>query len=271
MKPVWSGSLSFGLVNIPINLYTTIRPPVTAFHMLCATCNHPIKYERWCPRCKKEVTWEHVVKGIDLGNNKFFVLTKEHIEKLKPQKSDVFQIIEFISTDKVPPIFYENHYYAIANKSSHHAFSLFKTALEETKTTALGSFVMREKEHLAVITPYQDIFLISTLHYSYEMYLTSALPKQPKTAKIQAGELKLAKQLIDQLTVKTFDIARFKDTFAQHLIQEIKKGKSKKIRKTQAKEKPIKLAKDKTLTTMLKASLKKHPKPSIHHRHVGHA
>lgn len=257
MKSIWQGSLSFGLVNIPITLYSAVESQVIGFTLLCDKCHNPISYKRWCEHCNKEVAWDHVVKGLKLKKDTYFVLTKENLQKLKPLKTDSIAISEFIDPIHINPIYFDKHYYIAPTKNGEKAYFLFVAALNKADKVAVGSFVMKEKEHICVISPYQNALLLTTLNYAYEIKPFSFLEKIKTVPKISADELKLALQVIEQRTKNKFDIHQFRDTFAQRLIAVIKKSKGK--RNVILKEKQKKTLPTKTLLESLKASLKKTP------------
>jgi len=253
MKSVWNGSLSFGLVNIPIKLYSAVEPKVLGFRLLCGKCKTPIQYKRWCPNCKKEVPWEDVVRGLEITKGNYFVLTKEKLEKLKPEKTDVIDIIEFVDKGMIDPIYFDKNYYVVPEKAKEKAYFLFQEVLEATAKIAIGRFVMREKEYLCAIESYKGGLLLVTLNYDYEIRDIKKVEELKVRPKLNKEELKLAKELINKLYEKEFDISEFKDTFAQKLKEVIKKSlKGEKI--IVKKEKAIP---KKTLMAALKASIRK--------------
>lgn len=260
MKPIWKGSISFGLVSIPVRLYSAIQEHALSFKMLHDKCHTPVVYQRWCPHCKKEVQWQNIVKGFKTEDGSFVVLTQEKLRELRPQTTDTISIVEFVATSSIEPIYLEHHFYLGPEKTGEKSFNLFKKALQDARKVAIGTFVMRDKEYACMINPYGDAMLLSTLNYSYEIRDVSEVPNLGSGKKISAAEITLAKQLIDKLTVKKFNLAQFKDTFAEQLKAAIKKSKKEKILKTKkAKQKPVEIKKKKekepSLTTALRASL----------------
>jgi DNA end-binding protein Ku len=255
MKAIWQGTLSFGLVNIPVSLYSAVEAQALGFTMLCATCNNPITYKRWCNHCEKEVEWSNIVKGLKIKKDTYFVLTQENLHKLKPTKTDAINIVEFVDPSLIDPIYLEKHYYLAPKKKGEKAYFLFVQALLTSKKIAVGVFVMRDKEHVCVIFPYKDGLLLTTLNYAYEVKSMESLETLKSIPKIQESELKLALKLIELSTKKKFDMHQFKDHFAECLEHVIKKGKGKT--KLLPEEKPRKITHDKTLVTALKASLEK--------------
>ena len=230
MKSIWKGTISFGLVSIPVRLYSAIQEHVLGFKMLHAKCHTPITYQRWCSHCKKEVPWSDIVKGLKLEDGSYAILTQEKIKELRPEKSNAITIVEFVSASQIEPIYLEHHYYLGPEKAGEASFYLFKKALEKSGKVAIGTFVMRDKEYACVINPHANTMLLSTLNYAYEIRDLKEVPNLEKEPKqISAAELKLAEQLIDQITVKKFNLAQFKDTFAEQLKAAIKKSKKEKI------------------------------------------
>ena len=266
MKSIWNGSISFGLVSIPIQLYSVAQEHALGFKMLCSKCNNPITMKRWCAHCKKEVAWDHVVKGLELSKGEYFVITQDVIKSLKPVKSTTINIRSFISADLVDPVYINTHYYAApADKHTDKAYTLLHYALGAANKVALGSFVMRDREHVCMIQSYHTGLLLTTLYYDYEIRpIKNIEALQAKPPTIATRELTLAKQLIAQLTHKTFDISDFKDTFAQELKKLIKNKKEGKIVEIGAMPKGKKRSRtektESSLMEILKASLKEDKK-----------
>lgn len=256
MKSVWNGTISFGLVNIPVRIYSAVQEHVMGFTLLCKKCHTPIKYERWCRKCHKEVAWQDVVKGLKLDDGKYFIVTQEKLHELKPTKTDRIEIKEFIELDQIKFIYLEHHYYMGPEKLGEKAYFLFKKALEETSKVAIGQFVMRDKEYICAITPYGDGLLLTTLNYSYEIRDITTIAELRVQPKIDKAELQLAEKLIAQLTKKKFNLSTYKDTFAEELAKAIKKGKKEKVVSDKVgKSKKVKKEKKSDLVGMLKKSL----------------
>lgn len=257
MKPSWRGSLAFGLVYIPVELYNAVSPHTFSFKLLHGACNTPITYHRWCTHCQKEVAWEHIEKGIQLRDGSFFIMTPSYVKKLKPQKTDTISIVEFIDSAMIDPVLISEHYYVLPAKNAQKAFFLFSAALAKLDKIAIGKFVMRDKEYVGAIRAYRSILLLTILNYSYEVKKIPGIAEL-STPKIDPAELKLAQELISKLSKKTFAIEDFKDSFAVKLIrkiQQLKKGVAiAPIKKTVIEPKEI------SLMTSLQASLKNLPR-----------
>jgi len=250
MKAIWSGSISFGLVNIPVMLHSAIKEHSFGFRMLCGTCHNALTYVRWCKHCKKEVRWDNIVKGLKQPDGNYFVLDQEAIKKLKPESTNVITIKEFVDQSEIIPLYIEDHYYLSPAKKSPSPFFLFLEALKKSQKVAIGQMVMHEKEHVVAISGHTNILLMTTLHYEYEIRQPEL--EYPKEAKPSKQDLTLALQLINKLTRKKFDLSKYKNTFVEDLKKAIaaaKKGKKHTI------VRPKKTTKQKTLHESLRASL----------------
>jgi DNA end-binding protein Ku len=257
MKAIWSGSLSFGLLDIPIHIYSAIAEHKFGFRILCSTCHHPLKNVRWCEKCKKAVAWEKTVKGFEQSDGSFSVMTKEAIDKLKPEKTNVIAIKEFVDASELELLYVENHYYMVPTKKENKAFYLFAQALKKSNKVAIGQMVMREKEYLVALSFYKNMLLLNTLHYEYE--IRAAEVKITKAMAPTKEELDLALLLINKLTKKKFDLSKYKDDFVEKLKKALKSAKkTKKMipEKTAPKTKKREPEKDHSLTASLKASLR---------------
>jgi|ERR1700733_1546403 len=269
MKILWKGSISFGLVSIPIRLYGATQEHALGFTLLCKKCHTPITYERRCEHCNKAIAWPDVVKGLKMPDGSYFILTQEKLKELKPKTSDMLTIVEFVPANQIEQVYLKNHFYVAPDKTGEKAFFLFKKALEQTKKVAVGSFIMRDKQHICIITPYEDIMLLTTLNYAYEIRDSAEIHMGKIDQKLNPQELKLALQLMDQLSVKKFNLGQFKDTFAHNLQTAIKKGK-RAGRAAQKETKPVATRKKKetALLTNLRSSLRA---PSAYSSTVAHA
>ncbi len=260
MKAIWSGSLSFGLVNITVKLYSAIAPRTPGFTLLCAKCHSPIVYERWCRDCNKQVSWQDTVKGLKQPDGSYFILTQENLKKLKPERSDTIALMEFVDRDNLQTIYFDAHYYLAPSKMNEKEFFLFQQALSASGKVAIGNFVMHDKEHVCAIAPYEKGLLLTTINYAYEIKNMETIHELDSKPKLSSIELKLAKQLIEQFSKKKFDLKKYKDTFEQRLEQAIQESKKRKPKTTVKKKKSIQTKKT-TLSTMLQASLRKRTVP----------
>jgi DNA end-binding protein Ku len=253
MKSVWNGSITFGLVNIPVKLYSAVESKSFSFRMLDSKTHSPIKYKRISEKTGQEVQWKEIVKGIEIKKGKYFVPTKEQLDAIKPEKSQSIDIVEFVDQDQIDPIFFSSHYFIGPSKEKEKTYFLFKEVLQQTARTALGRFVMRDKEYTCSIKSYKGGLLLTTLNYAYEIRDIKDVDNIAEAPKLQKPELELAKELINKLYKEDFDIAKFKDNFAQEMVKLLKKaakGEVIEIKHVKEKEK-----KEENLIEALKASL----------------
>lgn len=255
MKPSWKGSITFGLVDINIELYSAIAPHIIGFKLLHSTCLKPISYQHWCTHCKKEVSWAEIEKGIRLKDGTYFVMTQANIKKLKPTRTTNIAIAEFVDPSSLDPILFNEHYYVTPSMTAYqqYAFLLFAHAMAALNKVAIGQFVMRDKEYLVAIRPYKNILLLTTLNYGYEIKKLAQLGELA-IPKFNPKELKLADQLITNMSHKTFDINKYKDTFAQELVKKI--SKLEKGITISSEKKKIKKPTEPSMLEALKESIK---------------
>lgn len=253
MKSIWNGSITFGLVNIPIKLYSAIESRAFSFKMLDKDHHSPIKYKRVSEKTGKEVPWADIVKGIEISKGKYFVPTKDQLEAIKPEKSDTIDIVEFVDQDQIDPVYFNSHYYIGPAKEKEKSYFLFKEILLTTARTALGRFVMREKEYVCTIKAYRQGLLLTTLNYAYEIRSIKSVDNLLSAPNINEPELKLAGELINKLYKKQFNIGQFKDTFAEEMEKIMKKAAKGEV--IEAAKVIKKERKEDNLIAALKASL----------------
>lgn len=250
MKAIWKGNISFGLVTIDVAMFSAISEHKFGFRMLCGKCNTPITYFRWCEKCNKEVLWKDIVKGFP-QKKKFIVLTKEMIEQIKPKTIDTITITEFVDQTEIKNLYIENNFYLAPTKARNKAFFLLAEALKQANKVAIGQFVMHEKEHLCAISAYENILLLTTLHYDFEVKNLEAF-KNIKSVQITKEEISLTLQLIKKLSHKKFNLSKYQDTFVEKLkkiIMNVQKGK--KIKVTPIKKRRATQSLDETLRASL--------------------
>jgi DNA end-binding protein Ku len=252
MKSIWQGSISFGLVSIPIRLYSAIERKGIGFRLLHKKDNSTIIYKRFCTKEGKEVKWEDIVKGIEVRKGQFYVVSKEELAKIKPEKTDYIDIVEFVDNSQIDPIYFDSHYYVAPARKKDKAYFLFKEVMKLSGKAAIGRFVMREKEYAAVISSYKKGLLLTTLNYAYEIRDINKLEELAEAPKVSAEELALAKTLIQKLAKPEFEITQFKDTFLEQLKELIVQKEKGKI----VAAKLVHRKKEENLITALRASLK---------------
>src|SRR4029079_2719003 len=250
MRPIWTGAIGFGLVNIPVKLYSATESSNLNLDMLDKKDHSNIKYQRINEKTGKEVPWENIVKGYKL-NNEYVVLEDKDFEAASAKKTKTIEISDFVKEEEISSLYYETPYYLEPDKSGTRPYELLRQALLKTKKVGVASFVMRSKESLAILRPDKDAIVLNRIRFEEEIRSTDELTL-PKNTEVKPAELKMAVTLIDQLTAK-FDISKYKDTYNDELLKVIKaKAEGKKIK---VPEMRVVHSKTKDLMEQLKASL----------------
>ncbi|MFZ5955217.1 MAG: Ku protein [Nanoarchaeota archaeon] len=222
MKPIWNGSISFGLVSIPVKLYSAVQTRTVKFRLLHKKDYSPVKYKRYCNEEQKEVPWNEIIKGFEVSKNNFYPISWSELNKLRPDKTNNIEILEFIDSTRIDPIYFNSYYYLAPSKQKDKAFFLFKSVLQTAGKLAIGKFVMKEKEHICTISSYQTGLLLTILNYQSEIRSIHEIEGLKEFPKISQPEMTLAMELINKLYQEEFDISKFKDTFKEQLIELIK-------------------------------------------------
>lgn len=249
MKAIWTGSIGFGLVNIPIKMYTAVEDSSLDLDMLDKKDHANIKFKRVNENTGKEVAWENIVRGF-LLNDKYVVLDKQDFEKASPEKTKHIEITQFTNEKDIDSNYFEQPYFLAPEKTGTRAYALLRDALKKSGKAGVGLFVMHNREHVCIIKAQDNALVLNRIRFAQELRSPAEL-KLPAT-KSKPPELKMALNLIEQLTSK-FDITKFKDDYSDKLMKIIRaksKGKSTPF-------KPMKVVHSKTqdLMEQLKASL----------------
>ncbi|PWT98163.1 MAG: Ku protein [Bacteroidetes bacterium] len=250
MRAIWTGTIGFGLVNIPVKLYSAVQDSELDLDMLDSKDHSNIRYVRVNDKTGKEVPWKSIVKGYKI-DNKYVVLTDEDFEKASPKKTKTIEITDFVNQDEIGILYYEMPYYLEPESSGTKAYALLREALKKTGKVAVGNFVMRSKQSLVVLKEVNGALALIRLRYYEEVRDIKDL-KIPGKVTISAPELKMATALIQQYTTK-FDISDYKDTYTAELMKLIK-AKSRGI-KIKVPEMRVVHKDTRDLMSQLKASL----------------
>lgn len=252
MRSIWTGSISFGLINIPVKLYAAVEDSTLNLDMLSAKDHSNIRFKRVSEKTGKEVPYDQIVKGY-LYNDAYVILDKKDFEAADAVKTKTIEIQSFVLEEEIDSLYYEQPYYLEPDKSGAKAYGLLRDVLARTKKVGVTSFVMRNREALAILKPYEDVIVLNKIRFQEEIREAADL-KVPPVSKARTKEQEMAMKLVDQLTEK-FDISKFRDTYSDKLMALIKqKAKGKPIKPTRMKV-VHKTTDD--LMGMLKASLQK--------------
>ena len=250
MRSIWSGSIGFGLVNIPVKLYSAIQESRLELDMIDSKTHSPIHFKRVSEKSGREVPWEQIRKGY-LLNDSYVLLENDDFEAASPKKSKIIEIEAFVDETEIDDMYFETPYFLEPAKGGEKAYQLLLKALEKTKKSCLSRFVMRTKEHLSIIRPKGNYLVLQQLRFEEELRDATEL-KIPSGIRISAEEMNMASTLIKQYT-KKFDITKYQDEYKKELLKIIKsKASGKKV--SPKKMEVVYTAKD-DLFDQLKASL----------------
>lgn len=250
MRSIWTGSISFGLINIPVKLFSAVEESSLDMDMLDKNDHAHIKFKRVNENTGKEVAFGNIVKGYKIEDT-YVILEDIDFEAADAEKTKTIDILNFTEEKEIDSIYYEQPYYLEPDKSGSNAYALLRDALETSKKVAVTSFVLRNKEGLAILKPYKNVIVLNRIRWAQEIRDTSEL-KLPAVSKTKPKEVDMANKLVDQLTEK-FDISNYKDEYTEKLLKIIKdKAKGKK---QAAPELKVVHKQSNDLMSMLKASL----------------
>lgn len=254
MRALWSGLISFGLINIPVNLYGATNERRLSFDMLHAKDLSPIRYARICRTDGKEIPWEEIVKGYEYQEGDYVVLTDEDFKKANLNKTKAIEILDFVNQNEIEEIFLEKPYYLEPEKNAEKAYALLREALKKSKKLGVAKFVLRNREHLAILKPKDDVIVLNQMRFKDEIRSTEDL-RLPAKNLIKPDEIDMALKLINELA-GPFESDKYHDTYTEEL-EEIIQKKAKGI-KPKAKGKIPEATKVPDLMSVLKESLERH-------------
>jgi DNA end-binding protein Ku len=219
MHTIWKGSISFGLVNIPIKLHAATEDKDIKLRTLHKECHSPIKYEKVCPVCEVEVKPEDIVKAYEYTKGKYVVLENEDLEKLKKENEDrAVEIIDFVKMEQIDPIYFDKTYFMSPHEGGSKAYSLLRKALQDSQKVGIARMIIRSKEQLGVIRVYENTLVMETIHYPDEVRKAADVPNVPAEDKVTDRELDTAILLIDQLTTE-FEPGKYIDEYRNALLE----------------------------------------------------
>jgi len=240
MRSIWRGAISFGMVSIPVKLYSATEQKDVRFRLLHKTDGAPIKEKRICTADGQEVEWKDLVRGYEVGKGEYVILDPEEIDEAKPASATTIEIGDFVKLTEIDPIHFEKSYFLEPTDVGAKPFTLLKRALEETERTAVARVVIRSKERLALIRPYDDTLILETMFWPDEIRSTGSLDVPGgDEANVRAKELEMARSLVENLSDR-FKPEEYRDEYRvalEELIARKLKGerRSAKRRKPQPK------------------------------------
>ena len=253
MAAIWKGSLTFGLVNIPVELRTAIRSDHISFRLLHEKDLSPVKYERICQSEDKPIPWDEIVKGYEYTKGKFVVLTDADFKTAALERSQTIDILDFVKEDEIDPRYFETPYYLLPGKGGDKPYALLREAIRKTGSVGIGKIIIRQTQHLAGVKVVGDALVLEIMRFANELVDASEY-NFPSRQAIRPQELQMAEQLVGNLA-EPFDPSRYTDEYRANLMRIIKaKMKGKKA----SLEEPTTEARDSgvlDLMSRLRASL----------------
>jgi DNA end-binding protein Ku len=220
-RAIWSGSISFGLLNVPVKLYSAVSKQTVRFKELREGDGARIRHKRVAENDGKEVPYEKIVKGYEYAPDQYVVLTKEELAELDPKRTRAIEIQDFVDLDDIDPIYFEQPYYLGPDTGAERAYALLVQAMKEARKVAIARFVLRNKEHLAAIRPMGDVLTLTTMRFHDEVSSPNDLDgevfEEAKPKKPEQRELEMAKQLIESLT-SAFKPDQYRDEYREELL-----------------------------------------------------
>jgi DNA end-binding protein Ku len=269
-NPIWNGHISFGLVNIPISLYSAEKRSEIRFHLLDSRNKAKIHYERINDETGQEVPWNKIVKAFEYDKKNYVVLDQEDFKRAAPEATKSIDIENFVRLSEIEPIYFERPYLLVPEKAGEKGYVLLREVLQKTKKVAVAKVVLRERQYLAILMPIDNALMINLIRFKQELrsFTEFHLPEENiKAYKISSQELKMAEQLVESMTSR-WKPEQYHDDYREALMQwiEQKATHKKSPRKTKVKEELPDNVMD--FMAALKKSLQKTKKTSTKSSHV---
>ena len=230
-RAIWTGSISFGLLNVPVKLYSAVSKKSVSFRELRESDGSRVRHKRVAEADGEEVDYNDIVKGYEIASDQYVVVTKDELDELNPKKTRAIEIQDFVDLDDIDPIYFDHPYYLGPDKGAERAYALLVKAMDEAHKVAIARFVLRNRESLAAIRPMGDVLTMATMRFADEVVapteLEDVLGEEVDAPKKK--ELDMAKALIDSLT-SDFDADQYRDEYREELLALIeRKAKGEKI------------------------------------------
>ena len=224
---MWSGAISFGLVNVPVKLYSAVSKKTVRFNQLNAETGNRIQQKRVDPETGEEVGYDQIVKGYELTKDRYVVITPDELESLDPEKTRTVDIEDFVDLDEIDPVYYDHPYYLVPDKGATKAYGLLLGAMKQANKVAIARVVLRSKEQLVAIRPAGDVLMMETMLFHDEVVPSHDIEDLPDGKELKATdrELKMAQQLIDSLSSE-FDPSSYHDEYREKVLELIERKAS---------------------------------------------
>jgi DNA end-binding protein Ku len=213
---VWKGTLTFGLLAIPIKLYTAARSQRINLHQLHKTCHTRLKQPLFCPHCNRQVERSEVVKGYESEKGQYVIVTDEELKKITPRSSTVMELVAFVKQDQIDPIYFDASYFMLPDKEAEKPYALLLKTLEDSDRVGIATVTMHQREYTVFIRPRKNGLTVHTMYYQNEIREVAGYGKAERDVKLKPAEIKLAEQLVESLA-QDFKPQEFHDKFQENL------------------------------------------------------
>lgn len=220
MRPLWKGAVSFGLVYVPVKMYAATEKKNIKFNYLHEKCKTPIQYRRYCPYCNTEVANEEIVRGYEYEKGKYVIMKEEDLEHLPGENTRSINIVDFVDLKDIDPLFYDKGYYLSPGEGGQKVYELLKKSMQETGKVAVAKVVIRNKESLAALRVADGVLTMSTMFYPDEVRKPAAIPELDYKVDVHDNELKMAVNLINNLSAE-FQPEKYTDDYREQLMEVI--------------------------------------------------
>jgi DNA end-binding protein Ku len=252
-RSIWSGAISFGLVNVPVKVFTAVRKKDVRFHQLHEKDGVRIQQKRWCPKEEEEVPYDEIVKGYEISPGQYVVIDPDELDALDPEATRTIDIEDFVDLDEIDPLYFDSNYYLVPDDRGEKAYRLLLESMRDSAKVGIARVVMRTKQYLVAVRPVGDALVMTTMNFADEVVSQKELEGLP-TSKQGASdrELRMAQQLIDSLATD-WEPSQYKDTYRERVLDLIEqKAEGKEIVTQPEAERPAPVV---DLMAALEASL----------------
>ncbi|MDO9574437.1 MAG: Ku protein, partial [Candidatus Contubernalis sp.] len=217
MRTIWKGAISFGLVSIPVKLFPATERKEVKFSYLHSKCKSPIKYKRTCSSCQQELDWEEIIRGYEFETGKYVVFDPEELERFPQGRSKTVDIVDFVNLEEIDPVYFDKTYYLAPGETGEKPYILLRKIMEETGKIAMARVVIRTRENLAAIRVHNGILTMETMFYPDEVRNTDLVPVEGRGITIHENELKMARQLVENLA-SSFEPEKYRDEYRERVL-----------------------------------------------------
>ncbi|MEA2429330.1 MAG: end-binding protein Ku [Thermoleophilaceae bacterium] len=218
-RSIWTGAISFGLVNVPVKLYSAVSKKTVRFHQLHDKDGVRIQQKRVCPADGEEVSYEHIVKGYEITPEQYVIVEPAELEAIEPRKTKTIDIEDFVDLEQIDPIFYDHPYYLMPGTGAAKPYKLLVDAMEDAGKVGIARVVIRQKEQLVALRPTDGVLAMETMNFADEVIDPDKFDEKPDTeVKTTKRELDMAKQLIDSLS-SDWQPDKYKDTYRERVLE----------------------------------------------------